>query len=138
MLSRTFLLSPAADKRRRTFHESKGTDMTKYCVIACLIVATSCETGIAQGLLRGKTPGSRRKVVPSRQTSDQSNNKRQDVEGTIWEYKVLDPKEKDPAKKTIMTGRIRIKQSSIFAVGKVKMTGRRGTTSRESGGRQRR
>ena len=43
---------------------------------------------------------------------DQSRNSRHDVEGTIWEYKVIDSKSKD----TEDTGQIRVKGTAVFAV----------------------
>ena len=92
---------------------------------ACLILFACCESAMAQGNLRGRGLGGRRDAAPQ-PSSDSSTNKRQDVEGSIWEYKVIDPKEKDKSKETTMTGRIRIKQSSVFAVGKAKITGKEG------------
>ncbi|HBE72335.1 MAG TPA: hypothetical protein DDW52_29725 [Planctomycetaceae bacterium] len=44
-----------------------------------------------------------------------------DVEGLIWEFKVMDNKERDRSQKTKMIGRMRIKQTSVFAVGPVEM-----------------
>ncbi|MEO1615215.1 MAG: hypothetical protein AAFV88_05160 [Planctomycetota bacterium] len=96
--------------------------MSKYLAITLLIVFAHCEIGNAQGVLRGKRSGDGRgNPAALRQISDDSTDRRQDVEGTIWEFKVLDPKEKDPKKQTIMTGQIRIKQSSVFSVGKPKV-----------------
>ena len=94
--------------------------MSKYLVITCLMATVCCQSGFAQGVLRGKGIGALRKAAESGQTSDESTNRRQDVEGRIWEYKVIDPNEKDASKQTVMTGKIRIKQTSIFAVGKAK------------------
>lgn len=94
--------------------------MSKYLVIACMLGLMMCTVSSAQGL-RGKRQGTRRGPAALRQSNDDSTNKRQDVEGTIWEFKVLEPKEKDPAKQLVMSGKIRIKQSSIFAVSKPKL-----------------
>ncbi|MEL6110304.1 MAG: hypothetical protein AAFU85_30210, partial [Planctomycetota bacterium] len=67
----------------------------------------------------------------SRGTSDASTDKRQDVEGTIWEFKVLDPKEKDPKLQTLLTGKFRIKQTSIFSVGEAKLVNGAGKLAEE-------
>ena len=94
------------------------------------MVVAQFETGSAQGILGGKNRGNRPKLG-SRQTTDESTDKRQDVEGTIWEYKVLDPKEKDPKKQTLMSGRFRMKQSAIFAVGDAKLENGKGKLAEE-------
>ncbi|XZE56111.1 hypothetical protein SH139x_002190 [Planctomycetaceae bacterium SH139] len=94
--------------------------MLKSLLIASVALVASCNIGFAQGPLRGKKPAGRIVVAPGQQTSTESNDKRQDVEGAIWEFKVFDHTEKDLAKAVHMTGKIRVKQSSVFAVGKVK------------------
>jgi hypothetical protein len=57
---------------------------------------------------------------------DASTDKRQDVEGTIWEFKVMDNNESNKSKRTKMTGRLRIKQTSVFAVGEVELAEKTG------------
>ncbi|MEM7315646.1 MAG: EF-hand domain-containing protein, partial [Planctomycetota bacterium] len=52
-------------------------------------------------------------------SDDSSTDKRNDVEGAIWEFKVLDTSSKNKATQTKMTGKFRVKQSSLFAVGSV-------------------
>ena len=47
-----------------------------------------------------------------------------DFEGTVWEYKIIDQKERDPSRQTLMVGRIRVKQSAVFSVGGVEVTER--------------
>ena len=103
--------------------------MLRCIAMVCLVVFVQafvqCETSAAQGI-RGKNRagnkgGNRPKLGALRGASDESNDKRQDVEGTIWEYKVLDPKEKDPKLQTLLTGKFRIKQTSIFSVGDAKL-----------------
>ncbi len=79
--------------------------MLRCVVLMCLIVAVNCDISVAQ----------RRR---ERQRNQDSTNERQDVEGMVWEYKVIDNNETDRSKQTKMTGRLRIKQSAIFAVGK--------------------
>ena len=91
-------------------------------IFTLLVLSITTSESLAQGLLQKKAGGSRRNPVALKQANSDSTNRRQDVEGTVWEYKVIDPKEKDESKQTKMTGRIRIKQSSVFAVGKVKMS----------------
>ena len=61
------------------------------------------------------------------------------MEGTIWEYKVLDPKEKDPKLQTLLTGKFRIKQTSIFSVGEAKLVNGAGKLAEQpaaAGGRK--
>lgn len=82
--------------------------MSKYFSLACLVLLVCSGTAIAQP----KLPV---------QINVDSNNRFKDVEGTIWEFKVIDRAEKNASKKTKMTGKIRIKQASVFAVGKVKL-----------------
>lgn len=82
--------------------------MSKYLLFGCLVLTVCCGTALAQ------------RKLPVQINVD-SNNRFKDVEGTIWEFKVIDRAEKNAAKKTKMTGKIRIKQTSVFAVGKVKV-----------------
>ncbi|MEL7337135.1 MAG: hypothetical protein AAFN70_13135 [Planctomycetota bacterium] len=95
----------------------------KFTIFALLVLMFTTNESMAQGRLKGKIGGGKRGPTVLKPEVGNSSDKRQDVEGTVWEFKVIDPKEKDESKQTIMTGRIRIKQSSVFAVGKVKMAG---------------
>ena len=83
--------------------------MLKYYWLVCLALMGCGNTALAQP----KLPV---------QINVDSNNRFKDVEGTIWEFKVIDRAEKNASKKTKMTGKIRIKQTSVFAVGKVKLS----------------
>lgn len=94
--------------------------MLKLLLITSVALVAFCDIGVAQGPLGGKKSAGRINITPGQQTGTESNDKRQDVEGAIWEFKVFDHTEKDPAKALHMTGKIRVKQSSVFAVGKVK------------------
>ena len=98
----------------------------KNLMFSLLILAIPVGDSLAQGILQRKGNSGRRGPTVVRPSGDDSSNRRQDVEGTIWEYKVIDPKEKDDSKETVMTGRIRIKQSSVFAVGKAKVVNKEG------------
>ena len=87
--------------------------MWKCALLGFLIIAVYCEPMRAQGkagLLKGL------------QGNNDSDNGRKDVEGVIWEYKVMEHDEKDRSERTKMTGRLRIKQTALFAVGKVEYT----------------
>lgn len=94
--------------------------MLQFLLIASVALIAYCDTGLAQGPIRGKKPTERINIATTQQISTDSHNRRQDIEGTIWEYKVFDHTEKDPAKALHMSGRIRVKQSSVFAVGAAK------------------
>ena len=95
--------------------------MLRNTVTICLFLGLFCEIGSAQ-LRRPKRPGGIRPGGGLQiQRDGNSTNRRQDVEGTIWEFKVMDSSESNKSKRTQMTGRIRIKQTSVFAVGKVEV-----------------
>lgn len=74
----------------------------------------------AQGPLDKKRDAIRR-AAANRDSDNDSNDRRNDFEGVVWEFKVMDRKEKDKSKQTKMKGRFRIKQSAVFAVGDVKL-----------------
>lgn len=101
-------------------------------VVSLLILMIPTSEGMAQGRLKGKLRGGKRDITVLNQGSRDSTNRRQDVEGTVWEYKVIDPSEKDDSKETNMTGRLRIKQKSIFAVGKPKTVGEKENEDEET------
>jgi hypothetical protein len=84
--------------------------MWKCALLSCLITAIYCGPTSAQG---------RAGLLKGLQGNNESDNRRKDVEGVIWEYKVMEHDERDRSERTKMTGRLRIKQTSIFAVGKV-------------------
>ncbi|MEL7500093.1 MAG: hypothetical protein AAFN77_21005 [Planctomycetota bacterium] len=87
----------------------------KYLLLFCLISVCLCSVSHAQGIrdkLRGK-PGNRDS------NSSNQDNQRMDFEGAVWEFKIIDLQESDKSKKTRMLGRIRVKQSALFAVGEV-------------------
>ena len=95
--------------------------MLRNVLIVCLLVGLSCEIGSAQRRKPGILGGGRRGGGVQIQRDGSSTNRRQDVEGTIWEFKVMDNSESNKSKGTKMTGRMRIKQTSLFAVGKVEV-----------------
>ena len=101
-------------------------------ILASLIVAVCCSVSSAQGIRKKKAAAAKRLLDAASRSEDSSTNRRSDVEGTIWEYKVLDSHEKNKSKQTKMTGRIRIKQSAIFAVGKVVLSNQDDPESGES------
>ena len=92
--------------------------MLKYVLIFCLFVFAMCETGLAQGPLKKKLRDAARRGANNDSDND-SDDKRNDFEGAVWEFKVIDRKEKDKSKQTKMTGRLRIKQTAIFSIGDV-------------------
>ncbi|MEM8733429.1 MAG: hypothetical protein AAGG44_04365 [Planctomycetota bacterium] len=69
---------------------------------------------LAQGLLK-------KRANLNSGSGDGNGLQVKDVEGLIWEFKVMDNKERDRSQKTKMTGRMRIKQTSVFAVGSVEL-----------------
>ena len=81
--------------------------MWKFALVSFLITAVYCGPIRAQG---------RAGLLKGLQGNDESDNRRKDVEGVIWEYKVMEHDERDRSERTKMTGRLRIKQTSIFAV----------------------
>lgn len=87
--------------------------MNKSLFIAFLAVLTCSVSTLAQGPFqrRGKRVAG----------GEDSSRQVKDVEGLIWEFKVMDNKERDRSQKTKMTGRMRIKQTSVFAVGQIEM-----------------
>lgn len=88
--------------------------MFKYLLIGMVVSIVFCETGMSQGKIREKL---RRGAINNESNAD--SDKRNDFEGAVWEFKVIDRKEKDDTKKTKMTGRFRIKQSAVFSMGDV-------------------
>ena len=93
--------------------------MLKYLVIGFLLTGFLSESVIAQRPFQKKRAPGKRPIVIDQDSGQEQGNQRNDVEGTIWEFKIKDRKEKDPSKQTTMTGRLRIKQTSVFAVSKV-------------------
>ena len=94
--------------------------MIRPVLLVCIVVAVLCDAATAQRRLP-RRPGGRSGGGVQIQRDGDSTNRRNDVEGTIWEFKVLDSSESNRSKQTKMTGRIRIKQTSVFAVGKVEV-----------------
>ena len=84
--------------------------MLKLTLLSLVITVLSCGPMYAQG---------KAGLVKGLKDNNDSDNKRKDVEGVIWEYKVMEHDEKDRSERTKMTGRLRIKQPSLFAIGKV-------------------
>ncbi len=87
--------------------------MWKFTLLSLAIAVAYCGPTNAQGkagLLKGL------------QGSNEADNQRKDVEGFIWEYKVMEHDERDRSERTKMTGRLRIKQTALFAVGEVEYT----------------
>lgn len=90
---------------------------SQYLLMVCLISLWFCPISHAQGLknkLRGKIKG-----TSSESGGGERENQLFDFEGVVWEYKIMDRTERNQSKKTRMEGRIRIKQSAVFAVGGV-------------------
>ncbi len=83
--------------------------MNREFLAVYLVVVLFSSVCMAQGPLQRKVAGK----------ADEGGLQVKDVEGTIWEFKVMDHDERDRSEKTKMTGRLRIKQTSVFAVGKV-------------------
>ena len=96
--------------------------LTMFMMVILMITASD---SLAQGRRQGKTGGRRQGGGLTIQRDGNSTNRRQDVEGTIWEFKVMDNNESNKSKRTKMTGRIRIKQSSVFAVASTSVAGAR-------------
>lgn len=84
----------------------------KSFMMICSILVFCCTTSQAQGI-RGK--------LSEQLDGGTRDNQRNDFEGVVWEYKVMDRHEKDKSKKTLMVGRFRVKQSAVFAVGAVEV-----------------
>ena len=84
--------------------------MWKYNLLVVVFVALCCSTANAQGKLG---------LLKGRQNKNDSDQRRKDVEGVIWEYKLMEHDERDRSERTKMTGRLRIKQTALFAVGEV-------------------
>lgn len=92
-------------------------------IFTLLVAMIPTNTTLAQVRLKDKIGDGKPEITVLNPSGTESTNRRQDVEGTVWEYKVIEPDEKDDSKETKMTGRLRMKQTSIFAVGKPKMVG---------------
>lgn len=101
-------------------------------IFTLLVLMIPANEAMAQGQLKDKIGGGKRDISILKQGSTESTNRRQDVEGTIWEYKVIEPGEKDDSRETKMTGRLRIKQTSVFSVGKPKMVGEKENKDKEA------
>jgi hypothetical protein len=84
--------------------------MWKCALFGVLMIAVCC------GPVRGQGKAG---LLKEKLGNNDSDANRKDVEGVIWEYKVMQHDEKDRSDRTKMTGRLRIKQTSLFAVGKV-------------------
>ena len=95
--------------------------MLRNVLIVCLLMGVFCEIGSAQRRLPRKPGAGGRGGGLQIQRDGDSTNRRQDVEGTIWEFKVMDNSESNKSKRTKMTGRFRIKQTSVFAAGSVEV-----------------
>lgn len=98
--------------------------MWKQALMSCLLIVAFCGSLNAQGkagLLKGL------------QGNDDSDNGRNDVEGVVWEYKVMEHDEVDRSERTKMTGRLRIKQTALFAVGKVEYTNKVDKEEKDNG-----
>ena len=81
-------------------------------LIVCLLTIACGEPALGQGR-RQRGPGGIRPSIQIQRDDSSSSNRRSDVEGSIWEFKVIDDD------KTLMSGRMRIKQSSVYSVGTV-------------------
>ena len=76
---------------------------------------------MAQGRLKQKLDSARRGGV-IKSSDDESGNQRNDFEGVVWEFKIIDRNQKDKSKQAKLTGRLRVKQSAVFSVGKVEVS----------------
>ena len=94
--------------------------MYKSACLACLFLIFVANLSYGQGSLK-KRLGSARRGNSSGNSDSDSRNVRNDFEGTIWEFKVIDRNERDKSKQTRMTGRFRVKQTAVFAVGQVQV-----------------
>ena len=63
-------------------------------------------------------------LLMEKQGFNDSDTKRKDTEGFIWEYNVMQNDEKVRSRRTKMTGSLRTKQTFLFAVGKVEYSNR--------------
>ena len=95
--------------------------MSRYLIIGLLVSFVWCGDALAQGSLKDKVRNGLQRGA-NKETKSDSNDSRFDFEGVVWEFKVIDRKEKDKSKQTKMTGRLRIKQSAIFAIGNARKT----------------
>ncbi len=93
--------------------------MLKILCSGCFLLLFFFETSHAQGPLKKKLESARGSggVKIGRNSGDDSGSRRNDFEGSVWEFKIIDTKERDNSKKTHMTGRLRVKQTAVFAVG---------------------
>ncbi len=88
-------------------------------LLAGAATALICDPCHAQVLRGGKVQPRRPGGTQVREVEIDGGNRRNDLEGTIWEYKVMENSEKDRSRRTKMTGQIRIKQSALFAISRV-------------------
>lgn len=95
-------------------------------MMICLMSVWFCSAAQAQGL-KGKLRGN----LGGGSGESTRDNQRNDFEGAVWEYKVMDRHEKDKSKQTLMVGRFRVKQSAVFAVGGVEVVNRQPELSSE-------
>ena len=86
-------------------------------LVICFLLVFLVGTTNAQRNLKNKLGGLRGNN--QKNSDNDSGNQRNDFEGVVWEFKVIDRKERDKSKQTRMVGRIRVKQSAVFSVGKV-------------------
>lgn len=80
--------------------------MLKLSLLSLVITVLSCGPMYAKG---------KAGLVKEQKDNNDSDNKRKDVQGVIWKYKVMEHDEKDRSERTKMTGRLRIKQPSPWA-----------------------
>lgn len=93
--------------------------MFRHLYISGLVALVFCSTVNAQGRFNKLKPN---RPIPNRNSSDENKgNQRNDFEGTVWEFKIIDRNEDNQSNKAHLSGRIRVKQSAVFAVGKVEV-----------------
>lgn len=73
-----------------------------------------------QVLRGGQVAPKRTNGARALQVEADGGSRRNDLEGSIWEYKVMENSDANRSTRTKMSGKIRIKQSALFAVGQVK------------------
>lgn len=82
-------------------------------------VGLFCVPGHCQ-VLRGKVaPPKRTGGTQALQVEGDGGSRRSDLEGSIWEFKVMENSDQNRSTRTKMTGYFRIKQSALFAIGEV-------------------
>lgn len=78
--------------------------------VVCFIALLAIQAAEAQGLKSKVRKRAQR--APARVRVDDAEHRRNDLEGSLWEFKVIDAK----SKKNEMDGHLRLKGAAVFAV----------------------